>query len=130
MKTYEEILTDDEIQLLCGYISDKILIFKKAKDELIEELKNVDEEKLSKENRELLSERKKLIREFSRDIDYYGGMITKLTTGAKAGYADVLELWCMADNKEHYDKMHNELHLSIVSKLKEYNDKQSKTKRK
>ena len=31
----------------------------------------------------------------------------------------------MADNKEKYDKIHNDLHQSIVTKLKEYNEKQS-----
>lgn len=119
-KKYSEILSYDEISLLVDYISEKIKIFQKVKTDTFAEIRNL---------KDCDDERRKelhwIISEYSSDISAYKRMRDRLLTNDLAPYNDILELWCMADNKEKYDKIHNDLHQSIVTKLKEYNEKQS-----
>ena len=119
-KKYSEILSYDEINLLVDYISEKIKIFQRVKTDTFAEIRSL---------KETDDERRKelhwIISEYSSDISAYKRMRDRLLTNDLAPYNDILELWCMADNKEKYDKIHNDLHQSIVTKLKEYNEKQS-----
>lgn len=119
-KKYSEILSYDEISLLVDYISEKIKIFQKVKTDTFAEIRSLKEA-----NDERRKELHWIIGEYSSDISAYKRMRDRLLTNDLAPYNDILELWCMADNKEKYDKIHNDLHQSIVTKLKEYNEKQS-----
>ena len=119
-KKYSEILSYDEISLLVDYISEKIKIFQRVKTDTFAEIRN-----LKDDNDERRKELHWNISEYSSDISAYKRMRERLLTNDLAPYNDILELWCMADNKEKYDKIHNDLHQSIVTKLKEYNEKQS-----
>lgn len=119
-KKYSEILSYDEISLLVDYISEKIKIFQRVKTDTFAEIRN-----LKDDNDERRKELHWIISEYSSDISAYKRMRERLLTNDLAPYNDILELWCMADNKEKYDKIHNDLHQSIVTKLKEYNEKQS-----
>ena len=119
-KKYSEILSYDEISLLVDYISEKIKIFQRVKIDTFAEIRN-----LKDGDDERRKELHWIISEYSSDISGYKRMRERLLTNDLAPYNDILELWCMADNKEKYDKIHNELHQSIVTKLKEYNEKQS-----
>ena len=119
-KKYSEILSYDEISLLADYISEKIKIFQKVKTDTFTEIRSLKET-----NDERRKELHWIISEYSSDISAYKRMRDRLLTNDLAPYNDILELWCMADNKEKYDKIHNDLHQSIVTKLKEYNEKQS-----
>lgn len=122
-KSYKQILNNAEILLLCKYINQKIKDFKKYLKELMSDVSKVS---TGDERKELIG----LIHEYKSDILYYERLKEKLMTDSSVSFPDALELWCMADNKEQYDKIHNDLHLSIVKKLKEYNEKLSSKKTK
>lgn len=113
MKRYSQLLTNEERELLINYIIEKINVFKKIK-------KEIENEDTSKMDSSLLKDRRAIIRQCGHDISYFINLETKLRTDGMARKSDALELWCMADNKEQYDKIHNDLHITIVNKLKEY----------
>ena len=122
-KSYKQILNTAEILMLCKYINQKIKDFKKYLKELMSDVSKVS---TGDERKELIG----LIHEYKSDISYYERLKEKLMTDSFVSFPDALELWCMADNKEQYDKIHNDLLLSIVKKLNEYNEKLSSKKTK